>query len=408
MKKICEKLLVFIFVAFLSLSMILTAFVNYNGIIGSLYENKEQLFDYKTSFQTISSAYGENLYMQKEYSDIYGSIQSIQGKNAVWGQSVSNPYVVGSDGKLYNMSVFPQKESREELETEYSTIAECASRISDLAEKVTENKGKFLFVQAPERYNYDYVKLPLPQAKPQIDRIETIDKYLLSDSNVHILNLQKEFFDDGIDYKSMFFKTDHHWTIKTAFKAYQKICETINTDFGIEIDKKYFLEDSWNFKTQKNSFLGSLGGRVGAGFIGKDDIDYVFPKFKTKYTKKVSRVPQISIANGGSVDLKGEYTKAILNVNSSDVIYGIYVHPDVAEVLIKNELINNKKKILIIKDSFALPISAFLSTCFSETRMIDPRYYKDGILNYIDNYNPDVVLLVCNPSSYNFDFLSFD
>ena len=380
MKKFCEKLLVFIFVAFLSLSMILTIFVNYNGIIGFLYENKEKLFDYKTSFQTISSAYGGNLYMQKEYSDIYGGIQSIQGKNAVWGQSVSNPYVVDSDGKLYNMSVFPQKESREELETEYSTIAECASRISDLAEKVTENKGKFLFVQAPERYNYDYVKLPLPQAKPQIDRIETIDKYLLSDSNVHILNLQKEFFDDGIDYKSMFFKTDHHWTTGTAFKAYQKICKIFNTDFGIRIDEEYYSEDAWDVKTYKNSFLGSIGGRVGAGFIGKDDIDYIYPKFKTQYIKRVSAVPQKSIADGGSVDYEGEYTKAILDINGENITYGAYVSFDVAEVVIKNQLINNRKKLLIIKDSFALPISAFLSTCFSEVRMIDPRYYKDGIL----------------------------
>ena len=51
-------------------------------------------------------------------------------------------------------------------------------------------------------------------------------------------------------------------------------------------------------------------------------------------------------------------------------------------------------KVLIFKDSFGLPFSAFLSTMVQETRMLDTRYYNGDIEEYVKEYQPDLVLYV--------------
>ena len=55
----------------------------------------------------------------------------------------------------------------------------------------------------------------------------------------------------------------------------------------------------------------------------------------------------------------------------------------------------NKKKVLIIKDSFGNPISCFLATEFTEVDVIDPRYYSySSIAEYISMTKPDAVIEV--------------
>ena len=88
--------------------------------------------------------------------------------------------------------------------------------------------------------------------------------------------------------------------------------------------------------------------------------------------------------------------------------YGMYTSMDLSEVIINNTKSATNKKILVIKDSFALPVTAFLSTCFKETRMIDLRYMQDmSVYDYIDDYNPDFVLILYNPGAYSDVFFNF-
>ena len=75
-----------------------------------------------------------------------------------------------------------------------------------------------------------------------------------------------------------------------------------------------------------------------------------------------------------------------------------YFGGDYPEVIIKNNTLNNGK-ILLIKDSFSLPFAAYLSTVVGEIHMIDLRYYKQQtVLDYIDDYQPDMVIILYNPS----------
>ncbi|MBQ7776088.1 MAG: hypothetical protein IJ379_09220, partial [Lachnospiraceae bacterium] len=55
------------------------------------------------------------------------------------------------------------------------------------------------------------------------------------------------------------------------------------------------------------------------------------------------------------------------------------------------------KKILLIKDSYFRPVQAFLGTVFTQVDTIDMRYYTGSVQEYIEEVQPDMVLLCYNP-----------
>ncbi len=76
--------------------------------------------------------------------------------------------------------------------------------------------------------------------------------------------------------------------------------------------------------------------------------------------------------------------------------YAAYFGGDYPEVIIKNQIETNGKKVLIIKDSFALPVGAYLSTVVEELVMLDIRYNTmEDIQSYVLEYQPDIAIILC-------------
>ena len=56
------------------------------------------------------------------------------------------------------------------------------------------------------------------------------------------------------------------------------------------------------------------------------------------------------------------------------------------------------KKILMIQDSFGLPLEGYLATAFREVETLDLRYLKDTTaVEVIDQFQPDMVIVMYNP-----------
>ena len=67
-----------------------------------------------------------------------------------------------------------------------------------------------------------------------------------------------------------------------------------------------------------------------------------------------------------------------------------------------NNLIDNDLKILVIKDSYALPVVAFLSTCIKTVDMVDLRDTPKADLSIILNHNQyDMVIMMYNTEVFN-------
>ena len=57
--------------------------------------------------------------------------------------------------------------------------------------------------------------------------------------------------------------------------------------------------------------------------------------------------------------------------------------------------------LLIFGDSFTNPLETLFYTGFNETRSLDLRYYdRKGILEYLEEYRPDVVICIRDDTAY--------
>ena len=69
-----------------------------------------------------------------------------------------------------------------------------------------------------------------------------------------------------------------------------------------------------------------------------------------------------------------------------------------------NHLANNDKKILVISDSFGRPMCCYLGLYVRELVNLDiqDKRYEGSIRAYIDEYEPDVVIIMFNAGMYNY------
>ena len=70
------------------------------------------------------------------------------------------------------------------------------------------------------------------------------------------------------------------------------------------------------------------------------------------------------------------------------------------------------KKILLVKDSFSNVVIPFLSLAYEEVHVVDLRLLEEDLMAYIENYQPDLVMVLYNPGAYSdsnlimFDYLT--
>lgn len=218
----------------------------------------------------------------------------------------------------------------------------------------------------------------LPPYAPAADELIYINKVKESlDDNINFIDIYDTLYAHKDEY--IYYKTDHHWTTKGAYLAYEKLVK----DMGIEPHG----EDYFHIKKVTDSFYGSLYSKSGFRNIDPDIIELYIPK-----KEEISKVEFIeegkvsdSIYNMESLDKKDKYT-VFLGGN----------HP-----LIKiNTNIDNGKKLLIIKDSYANSFISFLTGHFSEIYVVDPRYYDKDLKTLVEDNKIDNLLIMYNVKTF--------
>src|SRR5665648_407524 len=77
--------------------------------------------------------------------------------------------------------------------------------------------------------------------------------------------------------------------------------------------------------------------------------------------------------------------------------YAVY-RGDNAELVFKNNL-EASNSVILIKDSFGLPVYSFLAPAIKETSALDMRYFDENVVEYAKGNNPDVVIIMYNADS---------
>lgn len=182
---------------------------------------------------------------------------------------------------------------------------------------------------------------------------------------------------------SVFFKTDHHWTLKGAYAAYCEYCKKVNPNI------QYSSYESFNPIKMDGGFYGTLYSKSLDPNTKPDDI-YAIHTDKTKNAKVISdnEKPHIGIYDEESLVKKDKYAYFFGgNYGKTDIETGS----------------DTKANLLVIKDSFANSFIPFLLEDYSHITMIDLRYYNKPISKVITETKYKHILILYEISNFSQD-----
>jgi len=378
LKQSAGKCIGIIFVGVLGLFGLLTT----EDVMHDLWETRPVIL----AVDDLEEKYNDNVFLKEKLVSYNGGFRRLIGEKVVRDADPNNMIIRTGDGSLTSIM------------WEYD-LQPKAEAVIAFKEFLDEEDIPFLYVMAPYKVIEGYTKLPTG-----IDDFSNADadEFLafLEDASVDYLDLRQEIVADQLDLKGLFYRTDHHWQTKTAFWAFSKVAAVLEDQYGFAMNEDNLKLEQYTVTTYEKAYLGSQGRRVGQLYAGLDDFDFIEPDFDTEFSVTIHK-------EDGSTRVKeGSFNEAIVYAPLRDMTqppstnhYACYFGGDYPEVIIQNHDAKNGR-ILLIKDSFSLPFAAFLATVTEETRMIDLRYFtKESLCDYIHDYQPDVVMVLYNPSS---------
>ena len=233
-------------------------------------------------------------------------------------------------------------------------------KINTICENIDIKKTLFLVPNSISLYKNELPSFYLTDS--QEDSINIIKK----SSNIGVytpLNVLKKHKDEYIYYN-----TDHHWTQLGAKIAFEDF-------YGRKLDYKY--------SKASDGFYGSYYSKAMLKDINPDDI-YSYLELKDFYC-----------------EFDGEKSNSLYDIKKLDGKnkYQYFLNGDPAEGVIYGD---GNGEVLVIKDSFAHNFIPFLTQIYEKIHVLDPRYSKKDISDYInENKNIDEVLFLLSLSTIN-------
>jgi len=365
------------------------------GIKTACNINENNLAEFSRS--AIDEAYNEYFEMHDSFIDFNGGFRTAIGTRIMRDADPQNMVYKLANGKLSTvMAVYDM----------YDNMKNTVAFFNWLEERDID----FLYVLAPNK-NSDPAAVMPPGVKDYADFCMDTFKSIFTEE-IPIMDLREEFNAAGLDWDELYFNTDHHWIPRTGFWVSAHILDYFNEKGSFTTDSFFTDISNYNADLYEGLFLGSLGKRVGKVFGGVDDFEFIYPAFETDFDVTINKVY-------AQTERSGDFMEAIIyqpmlkmdEEHLRDNHYGAYFGGDYAEVIIKNNKVNDGGKLLMIKDSYSLPVAALMSCAVSELRLLDFRYLTEYDLeSYIEEYQPDSVIVMYSPSvlgaKYMYKFLN--
>ncbi|MBQ8338139.1 MAG: hypothetical protein IJY33_03245, partial [Oscillospiraceae bacterium] len=221
----------------------------------------------------------------------------------------------------------------------------------------------------------------LPYGKSTWSQKDEIDKiYSSAAKSAYGIDIYTPLYSNRDQY--IYYNTDHHWTSLGAYYAY--------TQIATALDFKPYDKSPFDVEHASYDFYGTYSSKSKIS-VAADTIDIY------SLASSDLAVTEVIVNDGkGEKSYDSLYFRDWLNEKDK---YSVFLGQVQPEVTIKTN-VQNDKKLLIFKDSFAHSLVPFLSLHYSEIKLIDLRYtnqnYRD--IAQVNEYS-DVLLL------YNIDSL---
>ena len=316
-----------------------------------------------TSFSSDYEKYiNDQFFLRDNWIDLKSRIEYLLGKRE------NNDIIFGKENYLFKkFTTF----NDEMLENNLNSIITFTNNYNKEVDFFIIPNSYAVYDELTPRY------LPLVD---QLSLINSINSYLSLKSNDHIntINVAEELLKNKDDY--IYYKTDHHWTSYGAYLAYLKYMDYL----GLEIVDINNLE-----KITINNFLGTYYNR---SKYFKADSDFITYYNILDLYIKIDGKEQLSLMDLDKFKGSDKYSAFLWGNNGLTKVI--------------NENISEERKgssILIFKDSYANSFIQFLSYNYEIIDIIDLRYFKESIRNFMKDKDYNEILIM-----YSFNNLSSD
>lgn len=186
-------------------------------------------------------------------------------------------------------------------------------------------------------------------------------------------------YDELLNSEDTFFKNDHHWNLNGAYIGYQKYMQSL----GIK-------PNEYTFSKVSDDFKGTMYSKAGLFFKDGEDV----------YT--VNELLDLNVEVVYDLDKTSDSLFASNNLNVKDQ-YTYYLDGNHSIVNIDNKDNSSNKNLLVIKDSYAHILVPMLVPHYDTVTMIDMRYYKANVSEYIEQNNINEILILYSVGNFTTD-----
>jgi len=225
----------------------------------------------------------------------------------------------------------------------------------------------------------EVLKLFLPQGAPVGDQSAILEQASKT-QNVNWIDISLSPFTTLTDQRKgydNFYRTDHHWTTAGAYQGYADVME------GMGLTAHPLGE----LTTVTEEFYGTTWSKSGAYWYAPDSMEIAVSEDDVTVTNYFDGTPtEGSLYNYEKLEVKDKYT--------------FFLGGNQPLCVIKSDKPGAEGRLLVIRDSFSDSLAPFLTQNFAEIHLLDLRYYKASIPQYVFQNRIDQVLVLYSVDNF--------
>ena len=347
------------------------------GYLGGDWEGSSSWDRLEARVRSVDDYLAGNVYMAEELGYMNSSFQYAIGKDMI--NTGASQMLTTTSGHLFDLQ-------------NYVSMDKAAQDVQDMRAMVPE-EIPFLFVyEHPTIYSDEQI----PAGYDVLDYSDEIAAEIeekIGGLDIPMMDSREILKNSGLSMEEYLMYTDQHWATRASLVMAQAIAEELSDMTGTDLQPEKLDISQFETETYEKLFLGKYGQRIGTGNIDPDDITIYWPKYETNITRKTNYLGEITEISGEFRDsvIRWKYLtpdegktyniKAYFDYGLTEN-YDFYSNPDGAPCTI-----------LVLKDSYSASIASFLSLVAEDVIAVDLRRSDRTLAEWVEEYNPDAVVL---------------
>lgn len=284
----------------------------------------------------------------------------------------NNKYADEKDAQVSGGSILVADKRAMEIFSYYeSGLKKYASIVNSLADSMGGKANVYSLV-APTSIEFYGTKKYRTGSHSQKEAIEKL--YSMMNSKVKTVDAYSKLHDSAEEY--IYFRTDHHWTARGAYHAYEAFCE-VSGATPVLLD---------SFATQgriPGDFLGTLYAQTQMPVLAQnpDYVEYFSPDGVSG-----------EVYQSASMESPISFYVVAQQVNSSNKYLAFIAGDQPLEKITTS--VKNGRKIIVLKESYGNAFVPFLCSNYEEIYVLDPRKLTFDLSSFVAAHSINDVLLI--------------